>query len=201
VAETAAVRCQCYAAWSLLTASPHDVELAPALQEQLRPSYPLAYAGSLPALLAEFAAADLEQLRQDYSALFEVGSAGPPVPIREDLFTGQRAGTREDLVRFYDYFSYRLGDRFAWAPDHLSVELEFMHFLCYHEARESADRLSWQLAQLDFATRHLQGWVPQLAAATLQQAPDSSYGRVLTALAEFTAADIDWQAGTIEAAG
>ena len=74
-----------------------------------------------------------EDLKREYSGLFEVGSDGPPVPIREDLHRNQPAKVKESIVRFYDYFGYGLSEKFQWAPDHLSVELEFMHFLCYQE--------------------------------------------------------------------
>ena len=117
--------------------------------------------------------ADLAGLRREYSGIFEVGSQGPPVPIREDLQTGQRAGTREEVVRFYEYFGYVLDDRFAWQPDHLSVELEFMHYLCFREAEAAseADALSFQLAQADFAERHLTAWLPLLAGNVAVLAP------------------------------
>jgi DMSO reductase family type II enzyme chaperone len=161
----------------------------------------LDYAAGLDALIEECSGADAERLKAEYSGLFEVGSQGPPAPIREDLLTGQKGSTREDIVRFYDYFAYRLGDRFAWAPDHLSVELEFMHYLCFHEATVGEDRLSWQLAQADFAERHLANWVPQLAAAVAQLAPASIYVRVLAALREFVARDLDWQQATIVPGG
>ena len=151
----------------------------------------------LVALMTEYVAADPERLKAEYSGLFEVGSDGPPVPIREDLQTGQKAGTREDIVRFYDFFGYRLGDRFAWAPDHLSVLLEFMHFLCYHETLDSADRLSFQLGQADFSERHLQNWLPRLADAVQKVAPGSLYARVLAAARDFVAADVAWQATTL----
>jgi DMSO reductase family type II enzyme chaperone len=151
----------------------------------------------LDGLLREYAERDLEQLKTEYSGLFEVGDQGPPAPIREDLNTGQKAGTREDIVRFYDYFGYRLGDRFAWAPDHLSVELEFMHFMAWHEASAAEDALSWQLGQADFAERHLQNWVGSLAEAVMRLAPDGFYSRVLLALRDFVARDLAWQGSTI----
>ncbi|MBM4197356.1 MAG: hypothetical protein FJ197_09735 [Gammaproteobacteria bacterium] len=196
--RTAALRCQCYAALSELTASPHDVEMLPAIRARVGTSWQLPYALPLTPLLAEFAGADVEQLKLEYSGLFEVGSDGPPVPIREDLLTGQKGGTREDIVRFFDFFGYRLGDRFAWAPDHLSVLLEFMHYLCYHETQGGQDRLSWQLAQADFCERHLVNWLPSLAAAVEKVAPGSSYSRVIAAVRDFAAADHAWQASTID---
>ncbi|GMW07492.1 MAG: hypothetical protein AMXMBFR8_22880 [Nevskiales bacterium] len=198
-AATAAARCRAYALFSALTASPHDVDTHPLAGVPPPARSDLPYAFDCAALVQEVAAADLLQLKRQYSALFEIGSDGPPAPIREDLMTGQKAGTREDLVRFYDYFGYRLADRYAWAPDHLSVELEFMHFLCYHESRESADRLSYQLAQADFAERHPARWVPRLADAVARLAPGSLYCRVVAATRDFLAADLAWQAGTIVA--
>jgi DMSO reductase family type II enzyme chaperone len=197
VPHTAAPRCRCYAAFSELTASPHDVDALASLRERIGAASGLPFETGLDALLEEFAAADPQRLKAEYSALFEVGSDGPPAPIREDLLTGQKAGTREDIVRFYDFFGYRLADRFAWAPDHLSVELEFMHFLCYHEFRESSDRLSYQLAQADFAERHLLRWVPRLADAVAALAPSSFYSRVVAATRDFVAADRAWQQSTI----
>ncbi len=195
--RTAPTRCGCYAALSGLLASPHDLDPRGALRERARVARGLAYGAELDRLLDEFAGVDLATLKSEYSRLFEVGDEGPPVPIREDLQTGQRAGTREDLVRFYNFFKYSLDEKYAWAPDHLSVEFEFMHFLCYREATVDADALSYQLAQYDFAERHLLNWLPRLAVGVRQTAPDSLYARVVDVAHDFTVADRAWQAGTI----
>ena len=157
----------------------------------------LDYAAALQTLLDEFVAVDLNELKRAYSSLFEVGSNGPPCPIREDLQTGQRAGTREDLIRFYNFFHYKLDEKFAWAPDHLSVELEFMHYLCYLEASAEGDAKSFQLAQCDFTERHLVRWVPELAAGVAATSADSVYCRVIAVINDFLTADHEWQRGTI----
>jgi DMSO reductase family type II enzyme chaperone len=193
----AVARCHAYAACSELVASPHDVDVRAALAGRRAELAPLPWAEGLAALAGEVAAAGNDRLRAEYSGLFEVGNEGPPVPIREDLQTGQLAGTREDLVRFYDFFGYRLDDRFAWAPDHLSVEFEFMHFLCYHEVAPGADPVSYALAQLDFTERHLARWVPTLVTATASHAAGSLYARVVAGIDAFLRADHDWQRGTI----
>lgn len=194
---TAPARCACYAAWSELTASPHDLDPRPALAEKLHSWGAVPHAAALSTLAGQFVETDLDVLKRQYSGLFEVGSDGPPVPIREDLQTGQRAGTREDLVRFYDFFGYQLAERFAWAPDHLSVELEFMHFLCYGEATSEEDPVSYQLAQADFAERHLVRWVPAFAGAVAKASADGIYAGVTAALSDFILADFQWQSGTI----
>ena len=197
VRQTAAARCACYGALSELACSPHDMDPRASLRDKIDIDTVLDYADGLDGLSREFVELDLDKLKYAYSALFEVGSDGPPCPIREDLQTGQRAGTREDLVRFYNYFNYQLEEKFAWAPDHLSVELEFMHFLCYREASADQDAASYQLAQVDFSERHLVRWVPELARSVAKVATDSIYRRAIDTIEQFLTADYAWQCGTI----
>lgn len=190
-----------YAVFSDIAASPFDAEPAVAGEPVDIASLGLPYTlSNLPELLDAWRTTDRDELRREYSGLFEVGSSGPPVPIREDLHLNQPAGVREDIVRFYEFFGYGLDERFAWAPDHLSVELEFMHFLCYQEAEMTArdgDALSFQLAQRDFAERHLCNWVSDLAHKVIEQQPDSLYGRLLAAMSEFLVKDFEWQQSTV----
>ena len=108
VEKTAPLRCAAFAALSELTASPHEIDARPSLKEKIGVVRNLAYGEPLEGLLSECLDADFDALKREYSGLFEVGSEGPPVPIREDLQTGQRSGTREELVRFYNYFHYTL---------------------------------------------------------------------------------------------
>ena len=204
IGATAPGRCVMYAAFSDLLASPFDA--APAVAggelriDELRLPYELT---GVQALLDEWRAGyndHPEKLRRDYSGLFEVGSNGPPVPIREDLHLNQPAGVREDIVRFYEFFGYGLEEKFAWSPDHLSIELEFMHFLCFREAQsvsDGRDALSFQLAQRDFSERHLCNWVSELAARAAQNAADGLYPRLLAALSQFVVKDFEWQSATI----
>jgi len=203
---TAPGRCILYAAFSDVAASPFDAQPAVAGERLEIAALDLPYElPGLEMLLQEWRDADKDILKRDYSGLFEVGSNGPPVPIREDLHRNQPAGVREDIVRFYEFFGYGLEEKFAWAPDHLSVELEFMHFLCFREAQSyeggdnHADAISFQLAQSDFAERHLCNWVSELAEKVLQQQPDALYGRLIAAMSEFLVKDFEWQQSTIGA--
>ena len=194
---TAPGRCLMYAVFSDVMASPFDANpaVATALKSvaELDLSYQLI---GMDAVLKEWRDADKELLKREYSGLFEVGSNGPPVPIREDLHRNQPAGVREDIVRFYDFFGYGLEEKFAWAPDHRSVELEFMHFLVYQET-QAEDALSFQLAQHDFAERHLVSWAPELTDRVSGQQPDAIYGKLLAALSDFLRKDFAWQQSTI----
>jgi DMSO reductase family type II enzyme chaperone len=198
-------RCLMYAVFSDIAASPFDAEPAVAGEAFDVAALQLPYElSNIEGLLQEWRDTDKEVLKREYSGLFEVGSNGPPVPIREDLHLNQPAGVREDIVRFYEYFGYGLEENFAWSPDHLSIELEFMHFLCFQEAemsmKEGGDALSFQLAQSDFSERHLVNWVSGLAAKIIEQQPDGLYGRLIAAMSEFLVKDFEWQARTIVAA-
>lgn len=200
---TAPGRSLMYALFSDIAASPFDAEpvVANKAIDFAELNLPYALVG-LAASFDEWRNTDREELKREYSGLFEVGSEGPPVPIREDLHRNQPAGVREDIVRFYEFFGYELQESFAWAPDHLSIELEFMHFLCYQEADQSGkddgDPTSFQLAQHDFAERHLVSWVSELAEKVTKQQPDALYGKLLAAMSEFVVKDFEWQLNTIE---
>lgn len=194
--ELAQLRCIAYGVCSQLVASPHDLDPRSGLRAKLGLGEVLAEARALDAVIAQFVERDVDELKREYSGLFEVGSDGPPVSIREDINTGQHAGTREDLVRFYDFFGYSLAERFAWAPDHLSVELEFMHFLCYGEATADDDAQPFQLAQCDFAARHFK-WLADWSREVAELQAASLYAQVAAAIAQFTADDLAWQQGTI----
>jgi len=199
---TAPGRCVMYALFSDVAASPFDAEPAIAGEAIDIAGLGLPYElNDFEPLLQRWREADKEQLKREYSGLFEVGSDGPPVPIREDLHREQPAGVREDIVRFYEFFGYGLAEKFQWSPDHLSIELEFMHYLCYQEAEESkaqdGDETSFQLAQSDFAERHLMTWVSSLAERVKQRQPDALYASLLAAMSEFLVKDFEWQQSTI----
>lgn len=167
----AAARSRAYAACALLAASPHE--------QDPRPASPL------------LADADLAALRREYSAVFEVGDEGPPLPLRASAREGGRASVREEVVRFYEHFHYTLDERHAWQPDHLSVQLEFMQLLCAREAQaETAEAAApWQRAQVDFVQRHLAPWLPELAAGVARLSPGSTYAEVFAALSDFVLDD------------
>jgi len=113
-------------------------------------------------------------LEPDYIAAFEVGVPEPPVPLYESAYRADdkasRRGVLEDLVRFYEFFDLDLGEAPSEAPDHLTVELEFMAALAQLEALADgggADRAPFRLAQRDFLDRHLLGFLRRICERTL----------------------------------
>jgi DMSO reductase family type II enzyme chaperone len=199
--QTAPLRTACYAACSELLASPHDVDPRELLHARRDPCRELPWGAVLETHVAAIAGGELPYLQREYSALFEVGDQGPPVPIRESLRPARPAGAREEVVRFYEYFGYVPGERFAWQPDHLSIELEFLHVLCAQEANavDDAGARPYALAQADFASRHPGFWLPAFAADAARLSPASPYAAAAAAVARFVAADLEWQSATLGA--
>ncbi|HNP62504.1 MAG TPA: molecular chaperone TorD family protein [Woeseiaceae bacterium] len=194
---TAAVRCKSYGLFSSLLASSHEIDVGKQLREVAGMDNFCVYGIDLGALCGTYLSVDKLARKNEYSRLFEIGDSGPPVAIREQQQFGQISGIREDLVRFYEFFDYKIHQHYAWAPDHISVILEFTHLLCYYESVVSEDQLSYQLAQYDFVSRHLVDWAPIFADLIDNVQPDSLYADIARSLCLFITRDHEWQASTI----
>lgn len=94
----------------------------------------------------------------DYNDAFDPGICEGACSLREGAHIEDDASALfEELMRFYTFFGLEREEG-AEMPDHLSVELEFMHFLTHLESQVAGnpeDLASVQLAQHDFITRHL----------------------------------------------
>ncbi len=137
------------------------------------------------------APADYDRYQTEYIRLFEVGSRGASsCPLHAGHYTGDRLRAMEELVRFYNFFGLRLSP--GLMPDHITVELEFMHFLAFKEAearKTGGDVDSHVRAQRDFLQRHLASWWPVLVAAVKQQRPLPFYRALVALLARFLDAE------------
>ena len=193
--STSASRSIAYSLFSLLMSSPHDINQKDKLINIQ--TLPLPFDFDLESTVNEFCDIEQSTLKTQYSALFEVGDNGPPASIREDLFMMQPAKLREDLVRFYEYFGYQLNDEFQWQMDHLSIQLEFMHFLIVGESQVEKDKLSFQLGQLDFSKKHLMNWVPKLVKTIKVLSTNDIYSKIGIKLESFLHHDLTWQEETI----
>lgn len=194
---TAAVRGAAYRVYSLLLASPHEVDVDQQLRQDAAISALRPYGIDLGALCDTYLKTDIALRKREYSALFEVGEAGTLIPIREQQQYQDTAGVLEDVVRFYDFFDYTLSEKYAWAPDHMSVILEFCYVLCHRESVETDNRLSYQLAQYDFISRHLVPWSQVLADRVAEVRPSALYAGIARSLSAFVASDVAWQGTTI----
>ncbi|HZS03525.1 MAG TPA: molecular chaperone TorD family protein [Blastocatellia bacterium] len=204
--ESAIARSAAYGLFSRLTASPDHLATDP---DHFLPA-DLPYAleeveEALPYEIDFYALAKAEErltgegftaLKGEYARLFEAGTGGTPVPIREGSARNSFFdGDWEELISFYDFFGYDPHDEFRWQPDHLSAQLEFMQCLTYLEG-QSADpneALACQVAQYDFLQQHLSGWYRQVQEGVRANTSSDFYQRLFEALGGFLRADLAWQ--------
>lgn len=135
--------------------------------------------GSLPYEIGDGPAAGLAaaeeslvDLESEYIRLFDVGVAGPPCPLYGGVYIGDRMKVMEEATRFYNFFHLHLATETRELPDHVTTELEFLHYLTFREAelrQTGGDASSLLRAERDFLTRHLCRWIPRLQERLTKQ--------------------------------
>jgi DMSO reductase family type II enzyme chaperone len=133
------------------------------------------------------------ELQSEYIRLFDVGTPRPPCPLYGGEYKKGRKGIMEELIRFYNYFGLRPSPRSRDMPDHITIELEFMHFLTFREVtvlHHRQDRASYLRAERDFLERHLCAWVPRLVERLRRQQPHPFYAALASLAEAFLAADL-----------
>ncbi len=144
-------------------------------------------------------AGDSDALAVEYTRLFDVGASGPPCPSYGGVWGSARMKTMEEAVRFYNYFGLSLADDPKELPDHLTTELEFLHFLSFRAAEVRAaggDAGPYLRAERDFIQRQLLTWIPKLAAKLAEQKAAGffvAYARGLEALLRAARAELTAQ--------
>jgi len=115
-----------------------------------------------------------DMFQAEYVALFELGMPQPPCPLREHVYKGEAGSMKVRLVGPYYtapglllmaelqalYASEGL-TTLRYPPDHLVVELEYMHHLTTRQCSEEKPKRSLLLKQLNFVKGHLD-WLPKL---------------------------------------
>lgn len=194
-------RSAAFALFSRLVASPFDSSLSGSgllpddlnlALDELSAALPYpAHFGSLKAAAATLGA-NTKDSEREYGAIFEVGRNGPPLPIRQELLFDETksAQKKEEIVRFYEHFSYPLNPERQWAPDHLSVALEFQHFLAFRAAK-SEEPKPFVLASRDFSSRHLADWTAMLAQTVAHRSEDAYLKTLFETVAAFVRGDLE----------
>lgn len=101
-----------------------------------------------------------------------------------------------DIAGFYRAFGFDLGGEVRERPDHIAVELEFMHTLALKEAYALENGTPEQVkicraAQADFLQDHLGRWSGLFAQAVAHNAPDALFNPLARFMADFIRADAD----------
>ncbi len=155
----------------------------------------LPYALTLPALTD---ALDTEQLQLTYTALFDVTGSGPPrisLLARRYQQHPNDKGLWEELFRFYEHFGLDFSateaqTELGGTPDHLVVQLEFLHYLVFLEAGAAGNVADLRRGQRDFIVRHPGGWVGGLRDALAESnEPVTPYDWVTGVITDFLDAE------------
>lgn len=130
--------------------------------------------GDVPTTGLSSAAGSYVDFESEYIRLFDVGAAGPPCPLYGGVYLGDRMKVMEEATRFYNFFHLKLSPDIRELPDHITTELEFLHYLTFREAEARQlgnDPSSLMRAERDFLARHLCRWVPRLKERLAKQKP------------------------------
>jgi len=128
----------------------------------------------------------------EYTRLFDNCGGRPAVSLYEKDFSRiDQKKLWEELIRYYEHFGlrYDLGDCKEW-PDHIGIELEFLHYLTFLEAavpEGMAD--AYIAAEDDFLERHLAKWIPDFTGKLGGLSGDAPYGLLGQVLAQFIAGE------------
>ncbi|MBE7417550.1 MAG: molecular chaperone TorD family protein [Ideonella sp.] len=137
---------------------------------------------------------------------YAISKECPPYETEYDqanLF--QKTHTLADIAGFYRAFGLQLAPELHERADHLSVELEFMQFLCLKEAHAAArgeapaaasgeprERVAQcRAAQAKFFAEHLGVWASGFARRLRAVAGSGLYAAAASALEAFLAAEAD----------
>ena len=139
------------------------------------------------------APADYQDFESEYIRLFDVGVPRPPCALYGGLYLGSRRAVMEEVTRFYHHFGLSLGGESRELPDHITTELEFMHFLTFQEVsalQGGQDRGPYLRAERDFLQRHPARWVPQVAVLAENQRAAPFFQGLLGLAKDFLLADL-----------
>lgn len=131
----------------------------------------------LGALLEEVSSRTVEELQQQHVALFRPKGGPPPYEVQYRKFKDEFARAQElaDIMGFYRAFGVEPRNE---RPDHLTAELEFMHYLVVKEkyARHQQDEENAEIccdAREKFFSDHLGAWVENFAKEARAQEIDA----------------------------
>lgn len=120
------------------------------------------------ALRTEMVSKRLQDLQVEYVRLFDYRPACPPCESAYRINI-KRSQLMKDLVECYREAGIECMQSFA--PDHFSVEFEFMHYLAYQEENaERKNRHEWREKRREFLENHILKWVPDFCCQMMAEA-------------------------------
>lgn len=139
------------------------------------------------------ASGDYIEFQSQYLSLFEAAMGMPPCPLYSGLYRGGRKSVMEELTRFYNYFGLSIEHGGGELPDHITTEMEFMHYLTFKELAAlhgGKDEMPYRRAQADFLERQLVSWLPALESRLHGIEPEIFYMTVVQLATAFARTDL-----------
>lgn len=136
-----------------------------------------------------------ENLAVTYSRIFDNCSGRPAVSLHEkDYSRDETKFIWEELIRFYEHFglNYDLGACKEW-PDHICIQLEFLHYLTFLEAGAPDDMVDiYATAEADFLEKHVAEWIPKFSEKLRSVAEGTPYADLARVVAQFVEGDAEF---------
>lgn len=147
----------------------------------------------------------LERLRAEYLRLF-VGPGHVPCPPYESVYRTDRPVWQRGLVmgpstadvrRRYAEAALTISKNYRDLPDHVSVEMEFMHFLCAEESKLTElgnidESAKMRKMQRDFLEDHIMPWTGNFAERILNSTDSSFYKAAANLLRAVVKSDFEY---------
>jgi DMSO reductase family type II enzyme chaperone len=138
-----------------------------------------------------------EEIQTRYSGLFDVCGSRPRVSLLERRYAERRNEPEqklwEDLLRFYKHFGLDFaGGSVRENPDHLILQLDFLHYLTYLEACTGGASNDLRRGQRDFLARHLGRWAGLLAQKLGEESKATPYSSLAAFTSDFVAGEIEY---------
>ena len=138
----------------------------------------------------------IERVEEEYNHLIRVKPVAPPYEAYYLDPQGQARGViASRLEAEYASAGLAMASSLHDMPDHISVELEFMSFLCAAEVRarattNEADNVQARIRQRAFLNEHLVRWFPHFARRITDAAPESLYSLIVATAYAFLRHDL-----------
>lgn len=168
------------------------------LDERLLADLEGLFGGSSVDVLKQFAQnfdGHVESLRVEYSNLFVVPLDQYVKPYESVYKTG--LVYREPAIevkKMYEKAGAGIPEEFKDLPDHVGLELEFIHFLCQKEAQlwnheNEPEALTVRKMEKDFLSQHLITWVPALCDEINKKTKNPFYRTMAKITRDFVLSD------------
>lgn len=170
-------------------------------------------AGWLEAAGKDLKGLTLPNFESQYISTFDVGMPQPPCPPYEGVFREgvERTSLLVEVSGFYHHFGLKMNPEEGKReqPDHLSVELEFLHFLTFKEGqmRSKGDEgdhdllRGYVLAQKDFLERHLATWLQKFTEKMQKSSANPLFAKFAELTAQVASAELDHVRAMLEELG